>query len=922
MKINATDADEPNTLNSKIAFRIVSQEPTEPTAFIINPATGVVQTSILQLDREEHSSYSLTVEAKDRGGSEQGLGKQTTVQIKLLDVNDNIPVLEKATYEGSVKENMANVEIMRLKVFDRDEEFTDNWLAHFTIVSGNEGGYFHIETDSQTNEGILTLLKEVNYEELQTMNLNIVVSNKASYHKSIIGRGYQAQPIPVKINVINVKEGPVFKPQTLVIKANRTMKVNQIIGSFQAFDEDTGKIAQRIRYAKDRDTENWFTIDSKTAEIKLIKVPRYESSSLVNGSYIATILAITEDFPSKTATGTIAIQVQNVNFHCPTITTQATTICSDAKFTNITVEDEDAHPNSGPFTFSIIDEPERMSDKWVIGQVDGSRAQLVPVDIRPGTYDIPVLVKDNQGFSCPDKQIVHISVCTCGRDGVCVGERSVGSSVVLGPAAVALMILALLLLLFLPLLLLLCRSGSGAMKGFAAIPDNSEEMLRNWNSEGAAPENKAIINLISSPELDNSASNMGVGAATGAGAAAALGAGSSMMKEHYNNVKVTNERWEEQRALLSGSGYGGMESGGVSATAAGRGLATRGTMVMGSGGTMGAGGAMAMETGAIMNEEFLRSYFNDKYVAFADEDEGQLAKDCLLVYSQEEEGGSIHGSVGCCSFIEDDFDDHFLDDLGDKFKTLAEICAGKHMGTVAGQHSSEILKETVDELDVHGLTSKHSYTSGSSYQHPEPMKGFGADTVTEARVTETTFASRSGLQPAKPILDPMVSSSVVVTETSYGAAPSTVTLDPQLKENVVVTERVLAPASSLQEVLEMPHEVFQDLPDSKYVVVRERERVLVPSSNLQASLSIPSLLEGQNVVVTERMITPTPGLQAAGAQNMTESAIYSGSDRQEHVLISDPPFHQVSTEEVLPPGSSLSKSSRLTKYSSVQYSRS
>lgn len=42
----------------------------------------------------------------------------------------------------------------------------------------------------------------------------------------------------------------------------------------------------------------------------------------------------------------------------------------------------------------------------------------------------------------------------------------------------------------LPLLLLLCRAGAGAKKGFAAIPDNSEDTLRNWNSEGAAPENK------------------------------------------------------------------------------------------------------------------------------------------------------------------------------------------------------------------------------------------------------------------------------------------------------------------------------------------------------------------------------------------------------------------------------------------------
>lgn len=43
-----------------------------------------------------------------------------------------------------------------------------------------------------------------------------------------------------------------------------------------------------------------------------------------------------------------------------------------------------------------------------------------------------------------------------------------------------------------PLLLLLCPCGSGA-KGFAAIPDYSEAMLRQWNSEGAAPEEKACI---------------------------------------------------------------------------------------------------------------------------------------------------------------------------------------------------------------------------------------------------------------------------------------------------------------------------------------------------------------------------------------------------------------------------------------------
>ncbi len=47
-------------------------------------------------------------------------------------------------------------------------------------------------------------------------------------------------------------------------------------------------------YAKAFDPDNWFTIDEETAEIKINKVPDRESSFLVNGTYIAKILAITK----------------------------------------------------------------------------------------------------------------------------------------------------------------------------------------------------------------------------------------------------------------------------------------------------------------------------------------------------------------------------------------------------------------------------------------------------------------------------------------------------------------------------------------------------------------------------------------------------------------------------------------------------
>jgi len=54
---------------------------------------------------------------------------------------------------------VAPIEVLRIQALDHDEDWTDNWLAVFEIVSGNEDGRFAIETDPKTNMGILYLNK-------------------------------------------------------------------------------------------------------------------------------------------------------------------------------------------------------------------------------------------------------------------------------------------------------------------------------------------------------------------------------------------------------------------------------------------------------------------------------------------------------------------------------------------------------------------------------------------------------------------------------------------------------------------------------------------------------------------------------------------------------------------------------------------
>ena len=49
-----------------------------------------------------------------------------------------------------------------------------------------------------------------------------------------------------------------------------------------------------FRYAKIYDPDNWVSIDGETAEIRLNKVPDRESKFIVNGSYVAKILCMTQ----------------------------------------------------------------------------------------------------------------------------------------------------------------------------------------------------------------------------------------------------------------------------------------------------------------------------------------------------------------------------------------------------------------------------------------------------------------------------------------------------------------------------------------------------------------------------------------------------------------------------------------------------
>ncbi|KFP16468.1 Desmoglein-1-alpha, partial [Egretta garzetta] len=779
MKIIATDADEPNHLNSKIAFKIESQEPSGAPMFIMNKYSGELHLANY-LDREQHSSYTLVVKASDRDGAADGISSLCSCNIKVIDVNDNFPTLAQSSFSASISENSLSSELLRIQALDADEEFTENWLAEFFFISGNEDNCFEIVTDRATNQGILRVIKELNYEHLQTRSLLIGVRNVAPFHHSV-AHDFQISGTPLTIEVRNVIEPPRFHPSSVVFSVSESTRMNYVLGTYTAIDEDTGAIASNVVYSIGRDPGAWFRINQKTGEITLKKAVDWESIHLENGQYKAEVLAITRGVPQYTATGTIVLSFGGA---------------------------------VGGGAGGGVDSGGGQVGGGQAGKGDGSK-------VEPGEYTD--YNTDGQVYTDGYGDGGYTAATDYNYNGNVNYGREMSSTTLSG-AAIGLMFLGGLIFVLIPILMSMsdcCGCGPGAAggvgTGFEPVPECTEGAIHPWGIEGAQPEDR-----VSTPHVSkNRRTDF-------------LYLFSDIYTNTYGGGGVVASGVEETTGVGYGTGTGYGTAGGISGTGE----------VKGS-----IGGTIKEYREGGVNMAFLDNYFSEKAFVYADEDEGRPANDCLLIYDHEGVGTPV-GSVGCCSFIGEDTDETYLDTLGPKFKTLAEICLGKEIEPFPdvnlpwpGVNVTFPNPESDLNLPPPGTTI---IVNGCAPM-PPPV---GTTTV----VTENTYTSGSTIQPPRPMPDPLLHGNMTVTETYTSGSPS-LCVDPLRASNVVVTERVVGPASAsdLRGMLDIP-----DLADGSNVIVTER--VIAPNSRLPTSLSIPDLVDGSNVVVTERVFRPASGM--------------------------------------------------------------
>ncbi|XP_073669274.1 cadherin-1-like isoform X2 [Paramisgurnus dabryanus] len=421
MTVTATDADDPNTENGEVRYTIISQDPPSPNPnmFAINAVTGGIHVIGSGLDREKWSKYTLVLQAADQQGG--GFVTDGKAVIIVTDSNDNPPQFDQDTYTVSVLENQVGVEVAKLTVTDDDDPGSPAWSTKYKIISGDEGGVFNISTGPSQLEGIITTVKPLDYEKTKQFILSVIVENDHPF----VG------PLPtstatVTVNVEDVNEPPVFNPKEKYITKPEDVPVGSDLVAFTATDPDIGR-SQKLRYRIGSDPAGFLSVVKDTGMIKVKKLMDRESIEVEDGKYKALILAVDDDAEARaTGTGTLIIELEDVNDNAPYINEREIKICNqEAPPVLLSITDKDLYPKTAPF--SVETQGDTMKN-WTAKMNDSATGieLMLKSALEPGVYNVVLRVFDQQKLI--QDSTIKATVCDCKGESVVCSDAGVGKS--------------------------------------------------------------------------------------------------------------------------------------------------------------------------------------------------------------------------------------------------------------------------------------------------------------------------------------------------------------------------------------------------------------------------------------------------------------------------------------------------------------
>ncbi|XP_030905518.1 cadherin-9 isoform X2 [Melopsittacus undulatus] len=460
---------------------------------------GVIKTALPDMSRENREQYQVVIQAKDMGGQMGGLSGTTTVNITLTDVNDNPPRFPQSTYQFSSPESAPPGTLLgRIKANDPD--VGENAETEYSISNGDGSDMFDIVTDKDTQEGIITVKKHLDFESKMLYTLRVEATNTHPDPR-FLQLGPFKDTALLKISVEDIDEPPVFSRPWYLIEVDEDAKEGSIIGQVVAQDPDITKNA--IKYSVDRhtDLDRVFNIYSGNGSLFISKPLDREETPWHNITVVATEI----NNPKQSSQIPVFIRILDINDHAPEFSKYYETfVCENAKagqlIQTVSAVDKDEPPRGHRFFFELVPEFAVHPNFSIVDNKDNTAGIMTRRNgysrSKMSTYLLPIIIFDNDYPIQSSTGTLTIRVCACDSWG---NMQSCNAEALLFPAGlstgalVAILLCIIILLVLVVLFMALKRQRK--KEPLIISKDDVRDNIVTYNDEGGGEEDTQAFDI-------------------------------------------------------------------------------------------------------------------------------------------------------------------------------------------------------------------------------------------------------------------------------------------------------------------------------------------------------------------------------------------------------------------------------------------
>lgn len=349
-------------------------------SFAVNEDSGVIATSV-ELDRDVllMTVFKLTVYAVDLSGPSVRTSS-TTVEITLLDKNDNPPTFLQSIYRSTVKEMLPPGErVTVVSAFDKDEGL--NAKVDYSITSGNDGVAFQV--NGSTGEIITRKALNRTTQSKYTFNVTAADSGNPRQHSSCV----------VMVTVSDANNNvPQFSRPFYSFNVLEGTALGTILGQVAATDSDIGENA-RISFSIVDNHRDVFLMNPLSGNLKVAKRLDRETVEV----YILNVSATDHGTPPMSSYSEVYVNVLDANDNAPEFSESAYSVSvseatpQHSSIITVSVTDKDFGTNA-LVTYTILS---GNSDQTFSVYPNGTIYNLRTFDReKKSSYSLTVMTRD------------------------------------------------------------------------------------------------------------------------------------------------------------------------------------------------------------------------------------------------------------------------------------------------------------------------------------------------------------------------------------------------------------------------------------------------------------------------------------------------------------------------------------------------